>query len=76
MNVAVFSDTHSNTGGMVRAVREEAPDAIIHLGDCIRDTRILRQEFPNIPLYAVYHCLLRNSDLPYRYLRTRIEPWY
>ena len=53
MRIAVFSDTHSNTGGMVRAVREEAPDAIIHLGDCFRDTRILQKEFPNIPLYAV-----------------------
>ena len=53
MRIAVFSDTHSNTGGMVRAVREEKPDAIIHLGDCIRDTRILQREFPDIPLYAV-----------------------
>ena len=53
MRIAVFSDTHSNTGGMVRAVREEAPDAVIHLGDCIRDTRILQREFPNIRLYAV-----------------------
>ena len=37
MNVAVFSDTHTNTGRMVKAVRQYRPDVIIHLGDHDRD---------------------------------------
>ena len=53
MNVAVFSDTHTSTVRMVRAVREARPDAIIHLGDHDRDAEVLRREFPEIPLYCV-----------------------
>lgn len=53
MKAAVFSDTHANTGLMVEAVRRYQPDVIIHLGDYERDTAVLRQEFPEIPLYNV-----------------------
>ena len=53
MNVAVFSDTHTNTARMVKAVRQSQPDVIIHLGDHDRDAEILRREFPGIPLYVV-----------------------
>lgn len=53
MNAAVFSDTHGNTARMAAAVRETRPDLIIHLGDCERDTQILRREFPEIPLCSV-----------------------
>ena len=53
MLVAVFSDTHSNTAKMCRAVRETKPDALIHLGDYDRDALILRREFPELPLYSV-----------------------
>ena len=53
MKAAVFSDTHRNTAPMVEAVRRCRPDIIIHLGDHDRDTEILREEFPNIPLYNV-----------------------
>lgn len=53
MNAAVFSDTHANTARMVAALRRCRPDVIIHLGDLERDTRILRREFPDIPLYSV-----------------------
>ena len=53
MNVAVFSDTHTNTGRMVKAVRQYRPDVIIHLGDHDRDAEILRGKFPEIPLYRV-----------------------
>ena len=37
MRIAVFSDTHGRTDGMIRAVRDEKPDAVIHLGDCERE---------------------------------------
>ena len=53
MNVAVFSDTHGNTAKMVQAVRSARPDVLIHLGDYDRDTKVLRRDFPEIPLYSV-----------------------
>ena len=53
MKAAVFSDTHSNTALMVEAVARCRPDLIIHLGDHSRDTAILREKFPEIPLYSV-----------------------
>ena len=53
MRAAVFSDTHGNTVLMVEAVRRVRPDVIIHLGDHDRDSFVLREEFPEIPLYNV-----------------------
>lgn len=53
LTAAVFSDTHGNTARMLEAVRASKPDAIIHLGDYDRDTQILEEEFPEIPLYRV-----------------------
>lgn len=53
MRAAVFSDTHSNTLPMLEAVRRCRPDMIIHLGDHDRDAAVLREEFPEIPLYNV-----------------------
>lgn len=38
---------------MVRAVRQQQPDAVFHLGDCERDTQRLEKEFPDLPLYHV-----------------------
>ena len=38
---------------MAAKVAEVQPDVILHLGDHDRDTRILRQRFPDIPLYSV-----------------------
>ena len=38
---------------MVRAVRQQQPDAVFHLGDCERDTQRLEKEFPYLPLYRV-----------------------
>ena len=53
MRIAVFSDTHGNTGGMLRAVAVEKPDAVIHLGDCERDLRPLREAYPNQAICSV-----------------------
>ena len=38
---------------MVRAIRQQQPDAVFHLGDCERDTQRLGKEFPDLPLYRV-----------------------
>lgn len=53
MKLAVFSDTHGLTAGMVSAARRVRPDLLLHLGDYLRDAEALRREFPDIPLRAV-----------------------
>ena len=58
LTAAVFSDTHGNTARMLKAVRQLQPDYIFHLGDFMRDTWCLREQFPNIPL----SCVCGNCD--------------
>ena len=53
LRIAVFSDTHGNTAPMLSAARQEKPDVLIHLGDHDRDALVLREEFPDTPLYSV-----------------------
>lgn len=53
MRIAVFSDTHGYTDGMLRAIATAKPDAVIHLGDCERDTRAVTERYPDLPLYHV-----------------------
>ena len=48
MKLLVFSDSHGAVAPMLRAVREEKPDAVIHLGDCVRDAQALRADFPGL----------------------------
>ena len=53
MKLAVFSDTHGRTAGMLSAAKRIRPDVFVHLGDHIRDSLELAHEFPDTPLYAV-----------------------
>ena len=53
MTVAVFSDTHGLTAPMADAVSACRPDAVVHLGDYDRDTKVLLTRFPEIPLCSV-----------------------
>ena len=53
IRAAVFSDTHLSTALMLKAVRRERPDVLIHLGDMERDADCLRLEFPEIPIFRV-----------------------
>ena len=46
MKIAVFSDTHGNTGKMLRTVEALRPDAVVHLGDYERDTGGLKKASP------------------------------
>ena len=39
--VLVLSDSHGNVGNMIRAVKREEPDMILHLGDCVVDADAL-----------------------------------
>ena len=53
LRAAVFSDTHGNNFPMLEAARQAKADVFIHLGDHDRDAQLLRQAFPDTPLYAV-----------------------
>lgn len=58
MLLAVFSDSHGNVEALRRAVRAAAPDAVAHLGDCVRDARALQADFPDLDL----RCVRGNCD--------------
>ena len=64
MKIAVFSDTHGNTGRMLETLRRVRPDRIFHLGDYERDTRPVKEEFPEIPLDQVCGNCDVSSTLP------------
>lgn len=53
MKLAVFSDTHGRTDGMLRTIRIVTPDVVFHLGDYERDTRCIRAAFPELLVCAV-----------------------
>ena len=53
MKLLVFSDSHGNIEHMRRAVEQEKPDQILHLGDVMRDAVELSRSYPNIPLELV-----------------------
>ena len=53
MKIAVFSDTHGFSRGMINAVEEYKPDQIIHLGDGMPDAEKVREMFPQIPVCCV-----------------------
>lgn len=53
IRAAVFSDTHGNNAPMLKAAREVQADVHIHLGDHDRDALLLREQFPDTPLYSV-----------------------
>ena len=46
MKIAVFSDTHGRTRGMLRAIRNEAPDLVFHLGDNEKDALSVNRQNP------------------------------
>ena len=48
MKLLVFSDSHGNIEHMRRAVEQERPDQILHLGDVMRDAVELSVAYPNI----------------------------
>ncbi len=55
MKILVFSDTHRNSDFMIDAIRQHKDDTdlIVHLGDCVSDTSVLRSISPNIALLNV-----------------------
>lgn len=53
IKLLIFSDSHGDTGVMLEIVEKEAPDEIIHLGDCLRDAETVAFAFPDIPMTMV-----------------------
>ena len=53
MRILVLSDSHGHKENMLLAVEKTAPHLIIHLGDCVRDTCCLEENYPSIPLWRV-----------------------
>lgn len=58
MKIAVFSDTHGSSTGMINAIEQYAPDQVIHLGDGRRDAERAAEKFPQIP----FCCVSGNCD--------------
>lgn len=53
MKILVLSDSHGREDNIRRAMEKERPDTVIHLGDCVRDTRVLEREWPDTRLLRV-----------------------
>lgn len=53
MRILVLSDSHSALRLMRACVDALRPDVILHLGDYFDDGQVLREEYPQIPLYQV-----------------------
>ena len=53
MLLAVFSDSHGAAGRMLRLTERLGPDAVIFLGDMVRDIEKVRARFPETPFYIV-----------------------
>lgn len=53
MKVLVFSDSHGNETNMITAIEQEAPDMVLHLGDCWEDAQELRWIYPELAIEQV-----------------------
>ncbi len=53
MKILVISDTHGETSGALRLIKQEKPDHLIHLGDCLRDGEEMARTFPTLPICMV-----------------------
>lgn len=63
MKICVFSDSHGNKERMILAVKAEDPALCVFLGDGERDLKVLRDTFPDLPVYAVRgNCDLRSAE--------------
>ena len=53
MLITVFSDSHGNPDRMTALTESHRPDAVIFLGDVVRDIEKVRARFPETPFYIV-----------------------
>ena len=65
MKLLVFSDSHGDVRHMARAVEQNRPDMVLHLGDINGDLQALRRKFPARPMECVSGTGAgRRTDLP------------
>lgn len=65
MKWLVVSDSHGNLDNMKKAVEQEQPDRILHLGDMVRDAERLQEQYPAIPVEMVRgNCDMGYGDAP------------
>lgn len=64
MKLIVFSDSHGMLDPMRRAMAQEKPDMILHLGDHDRDGEAIGREFPRLPILCVRGNCDAWSDTP------------
>lgn len=53
MKLLVFSDSHGSIGNMYDAATAFMPDAVVHLGDCVRDAEDLSYALPELEILRV-----------------------
>ena len=53
MKILVVSDTHGDFDALRAAMRREAPDCVLHLGDGWREVARVRETAPRTPVYDV-----------------------
>lgn len=64
MKILVLSDSHSACGFMRRCIDNLHPDAVLHLGDYVRDGEALAAEYPGIRFCQVAGNCDRGRVLP------------
>lgn len=64
MKILVFSDSHSVCGFMKTCMEAVKPDAVIHLGDMVRDGEKLAQSYGGVPFFQVAGNCDRGRVLP------------
>ena len=53
LNILVFSDSHRSRAGMYRAIDQQQPDQVVHLGDLVEDAEELSWAYPKLPVCMV-----------------------
>lgn len=53
MKILVVSDSHGKCEYMLRAIRLENPDYLIHLGDHSLDAQCLKSTYPALPILSI-----------------------
>ena len=64
MKLLIFSDSHGKMTPMFSAIERERPDAVIHLGDYVRDAEALKKRFPDLTVYNVCGNCDHDADAP------------
>ena len=65
MKIIVFSDSHGDYYHMDEVVKQDRPDALIHLGDGYLDFSKLKKCYPDMPAFCVRgNCDGNRRDVP------------